>query len=66
MSGELPAVTWPSGAVVSPSGCGSCGIPLLEHADHWSGSSDWHPWTEPTRRQRRERMLARRAARTKS
>ncbi|WP_242890160.1 hypothetical protein [Actinomadura litoris] len=48
-------------AVPEPSGCRWCGLAEREHLQRWALGAGWHGWTEPTQKQRKARMLARRA-----
>jgi hypothetical protein len=47
-----------------PSGCRYCGIEERSHFQRWTDAARWHGWTAPTAEQRRERLLARSAARS--
>lgn len=44
----------------SPSGCRWCGIEARDHFQRWKPPVGWHQWEEPTAKQRKERLLARR------
>lgn len=46
----------------NPMGCRRCGIDRRGHAIQ-TGSADSHTWTAPTKKQIKDRMLARRTAR---
>lgn len=45
-----------------PNGCRWCGIEPRVHYGQWEPRAGWHPWAVPTDKQRKARMLARRAA----
>lgn len=46
----------------TPNGCRWCGIAKDQHYQQWLPETGWHGWVPPTGEQRKERMLARRAA----
>jgi len=48
----------------NPMGCRWCGIDQRPHAQQWKPPVGWHKWEQPTQQQIKERMHARRAART--
>lgn len=45
-----------------PNGCRWCGLDARVHYGQYDPAVGWHTWTVPTDRQRKARMLARRAA----
>ncbi|MET4670815.1 hypothetical protein [Streptomyces sp. PvR018] len=47
-----------------PNGCRHCGIAERPHARQWTEEAGWHSWTQPTTGQIKDRMRARRLART--
>jgi hypothetical protein len=49
--------------IPEPNGCARCGVGAQYHFTRIT-AVDLHQWIEPTDAQRKERMLARRAART--
>ncbi|MEU7911359.1 hypothetical protein [Microbispora bryophytorum] len=52
--------------LVPLNGCRYCGLPekgsrrRLPHCQRWSAEVGWHTWTQPTQKQIKQRMLARR------
>jgi hypothetical protein len=48
----------------TPNGCRWCGIPKRPHFQQWKPPAGWHQWEPPTQEQIKERMLARRAAKS--
>jgi hypothetical protein len=50
--------------IPEPNGCTFCGVGERYHFRRWILGPGMHAWIEPTDAQRKERMLARRAART--
>lgn len=50
--------------IPEPNACGLCNLPQRGHFQRWMDAAGWHGHTQPTDRQRLERMQARRAART--
>ncbi len=58
---EQAADTTPDSAP-TPDGCRWCGIAKNDHYQQWRPETGWHGWVTPTDEQRKERMLARRAA----
>ncbi|MFF9785693.1 hypothetical protein [Streptomyces nigrescens] len=50
--------------ISAPSACRYCAIGRREHAQRWTAAAGWHQWTPPTQQQIKDRMLARRRARS--
>lgn len=50
--------------IPEPDACRWCDIPQRGHFRQWHPEQQWHTWQAPIQRQRLERMLARREART--
>jgi hypothetical protein len=50
-------------ADIEPDGCGACGRARRGHPITWTDGVGFHNWFTPTTAQRKERMLARAAAR---
>jgi hypothetical protein len=48
--------------LITPNGCRWCGLPERDHYRQWKPPVGWHGWVAPTDAQRKDRMLARRAA----
>jgi hypothetical protein len=48
--------------MVEPNACRHCSVGEREHYQRWTKTAGWHEWTEPADQQRKEQMLARRAA----
>ncbi|MFD3955921.1 MULTISPECIES: hypothetical protein [Streptomyces] len=48
----------------NPMGCHWCGIDQRTHGRQWTPDAGWHTWTQPTQEQIKNRMRARRSART--
>ncbi|MDP9953146.1 MULTISPECIES: hypothetical protein [Streptomyces] len=51
-------------ATPTPNGCRHDGIDQRTHARQWTQDAGWHAWEQPTQEQIKDRMRARRAART--
>lgn len=47
----------------NPNGCRHCEVDRDTHLQRHHPDVKWHQWEEPTNEQRKERILARRAAR---
>jgi hypothetical protein len=52
--------------MVEPNACRHCDVPEREHYRRYTDAAEWHQWAAPTDQQRKERMLARQAARTEA
>ncbi|MGW1870957.1 hypothetical protein ACWCPS_36130 [Streptomyces mauvecolor] len=50
----------------NPYGCQECGVAADAHGRRWHPEAGVHQWIQPTQEQIKERMRARRAARTTS
>jgi len=50
---------------IEPYGCTVCGVPKSQHGRRWHPAVEVHQWQQPTQQQIKDRMLARRAERTK-
>lgn len=63
ITGELYGALMRLGRPVEPSACRWCGIPKRDHAQQWVNGVGWHCHADPTDRQIKARMIARREAR---
>jgi hypothetical protein len=56
-------IRWPEGTAPTPFGCRWCGTEEGGHGRRWIPGKGLHAWEQPTERQIKARMLARRNAR---